>query len=49
LDEVTVARECDYARIKYKEREIAATVPKIGPEIREVVNRGSLNATINNH
>jgi hypothetical protein len=31
LNEVTVTRDGDCARIEYKEGEIAATVPKIGP------------------
>jgi len=36
LPEVIVTRDGDYARIEYKEGDIAATVLKIGPEIREM-------------
>jgi hypothetical protein len=36
LDEVTVTRDGDWARVEYKEGDIEATVLKIGPEIREM-------------
>ena len=36
LEEVTVTRDHDFARIEYKERDIAATLLQIGPEIREM-------------
>jgi hypothetical protein len=36
LEEVTVTRGRDFARIEYKERDIAATLLQIGPEIREM-------------
>src|ERR1700761_7691378 len=36
LSEVIVTRDGDFARIEYKEGEIAATLLKIGPEIREM-------------
>jgi len=36
LPEVIVTRDGDFARIEYKERDIAATLLKIGPEIREL-------------
>jgi len=34
LPEVIVTRDGDFARIEYKEGDIAATLLKIGPEIR---------------
>jgi hypothetical protein len=36
LSEVIVKRDGDFARIEYKEGEIAATLLKVGPEIREM-------------
>jgi len=36
LEEVTVTRDSDFARIEYKEGDIAATLLQIGPEIREM-------------
>jgi hypothetical protein len=36
LEEVTVTRDSDSARIEYKEGDIAATLLQIGPEIREM-------------
>jgi hypothetical protein len=36
LEEVTVTRDRDFARIEYKEGDIAATLLQIGPEIREM-------------
>jgi hypothetical protein len=36
LPEVIVTRDGDYARIEYKEGDIAATVLTIGPKIREM-------------
>ena len=36
LEEVTVTRDSDFARIEYKEGDVAATLLRIGPEIREM-------------
>jgi hypothetical protein len=36
LPEVTVTRDGDFARIEFKEGNIAASLLKIGPEIREM-------------
>lgn len=36
LPEVMVTRDGDFARIEYRERDIAATLLEIGPEIREM-------------
>ena len=36
LQEVTVTRDGDFARIEYKEEDIAATLLQIGPEISEM-------------
>jgi hypothetical protein len=39
LDEVTVTRDSDCARIEYREGDIAATLLEIGPGMREMTDR----------